>query len=147
MLKIKNSCLIWTHSGETTLIEAYGENGLRVRARLAPEMINLPNALLPQDNQPEPVITLQDSCKGSITNGKITAVIEPSGWRRDQARITFFNQNGQILLQEIDDIDSPYARPHEMIPIGGDDFRLICSFKSNDREKLYGMAPASACRG
>ena len=139
MLKKKDSCLIWTCGGETTLIEAYGENGLRVRARLAHEMIDLPNALLPQENQPEPVIRLLDTGKGSITNGKITAIIETSGWRRDQARITFLNQNGQILLQEIDDADSPYARPHEMIPIGGDDFRLTCSFKSNDKEKLYGM--------
>ena len=96
-------------------------------------------ALLPiEDN--EATLEIKED-RASITNGKIRAIITAAG------KITFYNQNGDILLEE-------YVRNRKNVKefcsalkvdarefkanLGGD-YQLTQHFESNPEEKLYGM--------
>ena len=98
-------------------------------------------ALLPPENSGSPVIeTTPES--GSIVNGKLRAEINLIG------RITFYNEKGEILLQEYlrnrkdmfgDTCSSLEVEAREFKPIIGGDYRLTMRFISNPAEKIYGM--------
>lgn len=138
MIRQAGNTLLWSLHGETILIEAWGKNAIRVRARQGGEILNTPGALL----VPEPSdvhIELQDGV-GVLTNGKISVQIKTGGgWRKDRAEIVFWNQFHQELLRELADPDPRYLLPHRYQAMGGEDFRLTCSFQSYPDEKLYGM--------
>ena len=137
MIRIDQNKLIWTNNGERIVVEAWGENSLRVRARQSPEILNTDFALLPP---PQTTVTASvENGVGWMTNGGISACVRSISWRGDLAQITFFNRRGEVLLQEIDDTDTPYPYPHLFRSLGGDDYALTCEFKSSDDEKLYGM--------
>ena len=137
MIQIKQNKLVWMNNGEKIVVEAWGENSLRVRARRSPDILDTDFALLPP-TETMVTVTEKDGV-GMITNGGISAQVHISGWRKDRAQITFYNRRGEVLLQEIDDADSPYPYPHLFRSQGGDDYTLTCAFKSCDGEKFYGM--------
>lgn len=139
MINIENNRLVWKTSGETVVIEPWGENALRVRSVMMGEILETDYALLPPKEQSCVIEAGKDQAK--ITNGKLTAqiVLAASGWRKDHGRITFFGQDGTVLFGDIDHEDSPTPHPRKFQPRGNGAQSLTCSFKAYEDEKFYGM--------
>lgn len=139
MIKTEKNRLIWKTSGETVVIEPWGENALRVRSVMMGEIVETGYALLPQKERHCVIEAGKDQAR--ITNGKLTAqiVLAASGWRKDHGRITFFREDGSVLFGEIDHEDSPSPHPRKFRPKSGGAQSLTCSFKAYEDESLYGM--------
>jgi alpha-D-xyloside xylohydrolase len=126
--------LLWKWKNETVLIEAWGADGLRVRASMQDILDDLPGAVLPEmavSAMPEIIF---DEKMGSIVNDKIMAEITSEGV------ITFKNiQTSKVLLSEY----TPYAgnpparwfRPHSGSPC----YQLTVCFQSQPGERFYGL--------
>lgn len=132
----EGSALIWQSFGETLRIEPWGADSFRVRAVMMSEITDTDYALL---LQPEivPVIEIE-SRRASITNGRIRAELTLNPWG-ETARIAFYNQDGKLLLREIDRGGCLALHARAWKPILGGDFTLTASFDANKGEKLYGM--------
>ncbi len=139
MIKTEKNRLVWKTSGETVVIEPWGENALRIRSVMMGDILETDYALLPQRN-PDCVIKAGKD-QASITNGKLTAqiVLAASGWRKDHGRITFYRQDGRVLFGDIDREDSPSPHPRRFLSRGGGAQSLTCSFKAYEGERFYGM--------
>lgn len=136
---IKGSTLIRQYDCEKMYIEPWGENSLRIRSTKQAELLNNDWALLAEESC-NVKIKISGN-EASIENGKIRADIDNGG------KITFYNQKGEILLEE-------YVRnrnnmktfcsalnidAREFKPILGGDYNLTMRFESNSNEKLFGM--------
>lgn len=139
MFRIEGNRLICEYDNETLWIEPWGENSLRARATRMAGMQAEDWALLPQQTC-KSQITIGNR-KSSLENGKIRAEVRANG------KITFFNQKGQILLEEYVrsrkdvrefcsalDLDA-----REFKPISGGNYQLTLRFESNPEEKIFGM--------
>ena len=117
---------------ERVEIEAWGPNGIRVRAsRLAEIKKDWINALLAL-KKPQPIIIIQPD-GASLQNGDLKVEINIKG------ELTFINvKNGQILTKEkpIHGISIP-ARAYKTLK--GDLFHLDCCFEAFDNEHIYGL--------
>ena len=139
VFKTEGNRLIREYDSEKVWIEPWEIDSLRVRATFLTTMEEKDWALLPiEDN--EATLEIKED-RASITNGKIRAIITAAG------KITFYNQNGDILLEE-------YVRNRKNVKefcsalkvdarefkanLGGD-YQLTQHFESNPEEKLYGM--------
>ena len=67
MINIENNRLVWKTSGETVVIEPWGENALRVRSVMMGEILETDYALLPPKEQSCVIEAGKDQAK--ITNG------------------------------------------------------------------------------
>jgi alpha-D-xyloside xylohydrolase len=76
------------------VIEPWGKDSLRVRSTMRPVLHEENWALLPAGSSEEPEISLGEDGRASITNGRITARVDPRG------QIGFFNPKGDLLLEE-----------------------------------------------
>ncbi len=130
--------LIFENNGETLQIEAWGENSLRIRSRMMGEILDTDYALLPFNSDVEAEIEInneaQTASTASITNGKIRAVVRHSFWDTP-GRITFYNEKGELLLQEISSGGALKLRARAFKSIIGGDHQLTVSFAGNDDEK------------
>ena len=150
----KNNTLIAKHNGETLRIEAWGENSLRVRAVMDPEIYDENWALS------EPIkifradveITEEKHWVGngswdtvliaSITNGHLKAVVNFAGV------ITFYRDDKMILREYFRNYDGTLSKESRCLKfisrewkgvIGGSEYQLSVRFESNDGEKIFGM--------
>ncbi len=142
-------------------IEPWGENSLRVRMTCEAQMDSNDWALCESVTtcsvqiQFEEVDTTdpwykneewakyhQTGTVASITNGKITARVNPEGW------ISYYNQKGELLTEEYwrnRNRINRYCVPlridaREMKPIqGSSDYELTARFEAFDDEKIFGM--------
>src|SRR5665647_642903 len=90
---IRGNTLIRQYDCEKMYIEPWGENSLRLRLTKQAELLeNKDWALLPQESCNSKIII--NGNEASIVNGKICADIDAGG------KITFYNQKGDILLEE-----------------------------------------------
>ncbi|HKM03572.1 MAG TPA: glycoside hydrolase family 31 protein [Lachnospiraceae bacterium] len=162
MRLIKNGNKLVVASGKSLVwIEPWGVNSLRVRMTKEPTMDSNEWAL-----EDKPALCMGDiefceidltdpwyygedrekyhktGIEASITNGKITAKVTHEGW------ISFFNQKGELLLQEywrnrdrIDRFCAPLRiEGRELKPIQGSmDYSLTARFEAVDGEKIFGM--------
>ena len=133
----KENSLIWKNENELVVIEAWGNNALRVRATMYPKLNNENWAL--EYIKPKDVRVFIENDKAIIINGKIKAEISNIG------KITFF-KDGEIILNEYYRAfgftkHSPSMRfkAREFKPINGGDYILTIRFESNEDEKIYGM--------
>lgn len=132
--------LIWEQDHEIVQIESWGQDSLRVRATMGPEIRDdLPGALL------EPVVAAaQIEINGEnaiIRNGAIAANVrlELDGTRGACARIRFLHTaTGAELLAET---PSHFPKPSAWLfkPVGGDHFHVEARFRAYDGERLYGL--------
>ena len=130
--------IVFRSNGETVVVTPWGKDSLRVRAVQMADIRDDRFALLePDPAGQEPEITLDDE-RAVLKNGKITAVIEVSGWKRN-ARLSFYNQKGELLFRETDSGNALTLTPREYVPQTGGDFALNVTFEGNDGERLYGM--------
>lgn len=140
MLTEKKNRLIYCYDSEEVWIEAWGENSLRIRATKSEKMSCENWALIQQKTCNSKILIKEE---GSITNGKIKAVISKHG------KIIIYNQYGKILLEEYcrnrrDIADKKCSaievEAREFKPIIGGDYHLTLRFESLDKnEKIYGM--------
>lgn len=137
---IEKDCLVRDYNCEKLWIQPWGKNSLRVCSSMEGEIAASKDwALLPQENC-NPKIRIDDN-EAKIENGKICAVIDEGG------KITFYNQKGDILLEEYmrnrkntnQFCSALNIEAREFKPILGGDYQLTMRFESNPKEKLYGM--------
>lgn len=132
----QNGKLIFRENGETVLVEAWGADGLRVRSCMLGEIRDT-NAALLEPEKTEAAIEVADM-EASISNGKIKARLEVQPWGK-KLRITFLNQKGEVLLQEITNGGALTLNARQYKSLPGGNYRLKASFDSNPEEKIYGM--------
>ncbi|MRN53731.1 glycoside hydrolase family 31 protein [Paenibacillus sp. LC-T2] len=128
--------LIWQGNGETLCIEPWGKDSFRVRSAMMGEIIDTDFALLAQE-----VYEVEIGIDGSeafIRNGNIKAVMKQNDWTKN-CLVSYYNQEGRLLLQELDGNGCLNLSARKFKPIIGGDFRLTASFESDNTEKLYGM--------
>ena len=136
-LQQDQNSIVFQFDGETLRVEPWGENSLRVRAVMMRDIKDTDYALLPQKATAAD-ITIFDEFNGSITNGKITAKLEISGWKK-RCQLSFYNQKGELLLREegVGGALNNHSR-HFKAHLGGD-YELTVSFRASVEEKLFGM--------
>ncbi len=133
--------LIRAWAGETLCVEAWGENGLRIRAvQNGCALEGHPGALMEKPAQQAQIT--HDGETATIVNGSIRGEITPGG------KLVFYNQKGEKLLEEYarnrhdlhsQDCSALELEGREMKGLIGGDYRLTARFESNEGEKLYGM--------
>lgn len=105
ILRNDDGRLFRSHDTERLIIEAWGDNALRVRATRRPDFTGNDWALIPRAENPRlaasrAVVKIEADPKtgkastASITNGKITAKVNREGW------LSFYNEKGELLLEE-----------------------------------------------
>lgn len=157
----ENNKVIIAYGRNQVWIEPWGENSLRVRMTAEPKMDENDWALTekmkvcPAKISFETVDTTdpwyqgsefakyhQTGTKAQITNGKITAKVNPEGW------ISFYNQKGELLTEEYWRNRNRINRysvslridSRELKPIPGTaDYELTARFEAFDDEKIFGM--------
>lgn len=147
MITIDGSKIIRRYDKELLVIEPWGENSLRVRATQRSGFLEDEDlsALLPDPVETSAKAELSGS-GAVLTNGKIRAELSGSG------KITFYNQNGKVLLREFQrtremmeeghkEFNSAleiYARTFEPYAMM-DNYALTVRFEPTDGEKIYGL--------
>lgn len=142
-------------------IDPWGENSLRVRMTPDPRMDENDWALTEPVPDTDSRITFETvdttdpwyqgeewkkyhstGTVATLTNGKITARVNPEGW------ISYYNQKGQLLTEEYwrtRDRINRYCLPlritaREMKPVlGTEAYELTARFEAFDDEKIFGM--------
>ncbi len=147
MITIENGRIIRRYDKELLVIEPWGENSLRVRATQRASFLEDEDlsALLPNPKRTSSEAVL-DGNGAVLTNGKIRAELSGSG------KITFYNQEGKVLLQEFQRTRSMmeeghkefnsaleiYARTFEPYAMM-DNYALTVRFEPVDGEKIFGL--------
>lgn len=138
---IQNNSLIGKQRNETLVIEAFGNNALRVRSTMYPEFSKNDWALSGyQLDTSKCQITIEND-RASIKNGKISAVVNFAGV------ITFYKDDEMVLREYYrcyGGTESKESRCLKVISrdfhsIIGGDYSLTVRFESNDKERIYGM--------
>ncbi len=134
----EGNSLIFRSNGETIRITPWGRDSLRVRAAQMADIRDDRFALLDAGAWENETEIHPEPERGTIRCGKITAVAEVSGWKRN-ARLSFYNQKGELLLRETGGGDALSLTPREYVPQTGGDFALNVTFEGQEGERLYGM--------
>ncbi len=153
--------LILAQGNSQVWIEPWGENSLRVRMTPDPRMDPNDWALTEPVKETDSTITFETidttdpwykgeewakyhstGTVATLTNGKITAKVNPEGW------ISYYNQKGELLTEEYwrtRDRLNRYCVPlriygREMKPhFGTESYELTARFEAFDDEKIFGM--------
>ena len=136
--------LVWRGDGETLVIEPWGRDSVRVRARLMHDVVDHDWALLPPAAV-DATVEIEGE-RATLTNGRLRVVATSStgiqlqtGYDRNFCHLAFFDGAGRLLFQErgVGGSLALVAREHRPIP--GGDVRLTASFDTAADEHLYGM--------
>ena len=128
----------WKQNHQIVQVEAWGTNGIRVRATLLPEIRQLPGALRLSTNElsnpvaEKPVLELSPE-KAVLTNGKIRLEMGAEG------KLSFYKTgSGEVLLTE----EPPmFWRPpaRQFKPRSSQSFHLTARFEAKEGERFYGL--------
>ena len=129
--KEENGALIRRHETETTIIEPYGKNALRVicsaNGRFKDELF----ALLPRERENAQItINEQDA---QIVNGNARATVDKNG------KITFYNQNNDLILEEYYRLVPLKIVGKEFKPTLLGKHKITMRFEADPNEKIFGM--------
>ena len=137
--------LIWRGDGETVVIEPWGADSVRVRARLMQDVLDHDWALLP----PPPSVVADVAVDGdtaTLAIGRLRVVATSSsavqlqtGYDRNHCHLGFFDADGTLLFQERDAGGSLALVAREHRPVPGGEVRLTASFDHDPDERLFGM--------
>ena len=152
ILRNDDGRLFRSHDTERLIIEAWGDNALRVRATRRPDFTGNDWALIPRAENPRlsaarAEVKIETDPKtgkastASITNGKITAKVNREGW------LSFYNEKGELLLEEYWRNRADITRytgtlnlaGRDIYPILGGDWKITARFESKDGERFYGL--------
>ncbi|WP_285136821.1 TIM-barrel domain-containing protein [Microbacterium sp. lyk4-40-TSB-66] len=136
--------LTWRGDGETVVVEPWGRDSVRVRARLMHDVIDHDWALLPPSDTAAAIEI--DGARATLTCGRLRVVATSrsgiqlqTGYDRNFCHLAFYDTDGRLLFQERDAGGSLALVAREHRPIPGGDVRLIASFDSATDEHLFGM--------
>lgn len=132
----KGDSLLFRENGETVMLTPWGMDGLRLRAVILNDIAGGSAALLEMPAS-SPSIEIGDY-NAAITNGRIRAELSVQRWG-NSLQITYKNQDGKILLQEIPNGGALQLSARHFKSLPGGNFRLKASFHSDPDEKIYGM--------
>lgn len=130
--EIQNDSLIFRANGETLMISPWGPDSLRVRARMMDDIGDDSAALLPPP--PSACEIVINDMEASITNGNMRAVIKAPYLFIHQGWISFYNQDGRLLLQEKTSLGGRHYKANS-----GGGYKLKVNFAPVPDEKIYGM--------
>jgi alpha-D-xyloside xylohydrolase len=142
MFKQDGCALVRRFDKELLRIEAWGDNGLRVRATQGGAILaNDEYALLPASGARAEIKIAKE--RASIRNGALRCEVFPSGKLR-------FYSGERLLLEEYDRNrfradDEGFNSALEVDPrafeprLGTDNYKLTVTFESDPKEKLFGM--------
>ncbi len=151
MVYIAENKLIREYDGERMMIEAYGENSLRVRVTRLKDFPEENWALIPQPEQGAKITLTQNEKEAEtqkvnseerivgdgavMENGKIRVILNKAG------KLIFENSAGRTLLRELecDRHSSLGLRTRELKTLSGGNFKASLKFESDPAEKLFGM--------
>lgn len=128
--------LLFRENGETVMISPWGKNSFRIRAAFLGEIDEGSIALLEAEEE-QTQIEIEE-WKAEITNGNIKAELIVQPWGR-ALQMRFYNQKGELLLQEITNGGALQRKARHFKPLSGGDYELKASFISDPGEKIYGM--------
>ncbi len=132
----QNGSLLWRRDGETVLISPWGQSSVRVRACVQHEPADDRWALLePTPCQADIIISENEA---TLTCGNLRVVLTEDGWAQ-QARLSFYNQKGELLLQELAAGGPLALKARRYEPLAGDENRLTVTFEAQDGEHFSGM--------
>ena len=94
MIEVTPKSFSRTFDDELLIVEAWGENAVRVRSFVDMNFENRLNSLIGEPDALGTVIINQDKNKTELINGKIRVVLD----HRD--RLTFYNEKNGVLLKE-----------------------------------------------
>ena len=133
----EGNSIIFRNNGETVVVCPWGPDSARVRAVLMGDVRDDRFALL--DPAPtDDVEILIDKEHASLRVGKLTVKLDVCGWK-GRAKLTFLNQNGEVLLRETDGANALVLQARKFEPIIGGDHALTATFDGFDGEHIYGM--------
>ena len=118
------------------MLTAWGEDSIRVRSIIQGEIADTRFALL-EPEKTEVLITVSDE-EAELRNGKLMARVTMDSWHH-YARIAFYNQNGELLLQETASANALALKARKFEPYLGGDFRLNATFDAREHEHIFGM--------
>ncbi len=124
------------HYGETVRIVAWGENSLRVLATPFGKIDSHSHALLSQKSSAQVVV---EENYGTIQNGKITARIQTQGGGSEPVIISFYNEKGEPILQEISRGGALVRKGRDFHSHLDGNYQLTVTFEAQENEKIYGM--------
>ena len=139
MLRIESGALVREFGAEKMKLEAWGENGLRLRSTVLGAIDETQDwALLPRRREATDIHIEGGSAR--ITNGRTTARVSALG------RVSFVNGRGEEILTErwrtredTTTFSAILVPGREYKASGGNCFRLAHRFEAHDGEKLFGM--------
>ena len=131
ILQKNGNALERRYNSELLRIEPWGKNGLRVRATPDNRLSGKNRALLDLPSGQAEIFV--DDNAGYIINGNAKASVNKEG------KITFYNQNGKVLLEECQELH-PIKRPARIFkPRLCGSYELCARFKSAPDERIFGM--------
>ena len=151
MVYIAENKLIREYDGERMMIEAFGENSLRVRVTRLKDFPEENWALIPQPEQGAKITLMRNEKEAEtqkvnseerivgdgavMENGKIRVILNKAG------KLIFENSAGRTLLRELecDRHSSLGIRTRELKTLSGGNFKASLKFESDPAEKLFGM--------
>ena len=151
MVYIAENKLIREYDGERMMIEAYGENSLRVRVTRLKDFPEENWALIPQSEQGAKITLMRNEKEAEtqkvnseerivgdgavMENGKIRVILNKA------SKLIFENSAGRTLLRELecDRHSSLGIRTRELKTLSGGNFKASLKFESDPAEKLFGM--------
>jgi len=139
MIRIESGAVVREFGAEKLKVEAWGDNGLRLRSTVLAAIDETRDwALLPKRREAIDIHIDGDSAR--ITNGRTTAKLSALG------RISFVNGRGEEILTErwrtredTTTFSAILVQGREYKAFGGNCFRLVHRFEAHDGEKLFGM--------
>lgn len=140
----RDGALVWRGGGETLVVQAWGEDALRLRATVQRDVLDTDHALLPYGG--EPAVIHLDGDRATVRRGRIRAELRASTAERDvvgypvpKCHVAFYNERDELLLEELGAGGSLHLRARDMRPHLGGDLAITASFAAAADEKLYGM--------
>jgi alpha-D-xyloside xylohydrolase len=148
MYTVEKTRLIRKRDWETLIVEAWGKNGLRVRATRRAALSGQDWALLPKqeildgESAPESVSIHVDGASARVVCGDLECHINAEGW------LSFWNAQGELLFEEYWRNRARHDRfalplnlaARELRPIPGSDaFSLTARFEAKEGEKFFGL--------
>lgn len=128
--------IIFRNNNETLIITPWGKDSVRVRSAMMDAPTDARFALLdPTETDAEIIV---EENKAIMHNGKITVVAEVSGWTQE-ARLAFYNQKGELLMQDTYGANALKLHSRLFEPHTGGDYALSVTFDGQDGERFYGM--------
>ena len=137
--EVKDGSLVFRQDGETVMVTPWGDSSLRVRSTILSDIGKDSVALLDCPvSDARITVDAQNPRSASVENGRIRAELYVQEWG-NALRITYKNQNGKVLLQEIPNGGALALKARHFKTLPGGSFRLKASFSSDPAEKIYGM--------